>query len=91
MAEELLEAIDQFVFWDAETFNKGIAETTVLELIRECKKEWCRQQREKDKIIIEKAVEIIKEWHNADAVWDIYFNHAPEMKIIREFLNAPEP
>jgi len=31
-----------------------------------------------------KAVEVIKSWHNANEVWDIYFNNAPEMKEIKE-------
>jgi hypothetical protein len=31
------------------------------------------------------AVEVIHSWHG-DAVWDIYINHAPEMKPIREAL-----
>lgn len=36
--------------------------------------------------ILQKAVAVIKQWHNADEVWDIYYNHSPEMKPIREFL-----
>ena|SRR5690606_37310209 len=35
---------------------------------------------------LEKATEVIKQWHKADDVWDIYFNHAPEMKPIRQAL-----
>ena len=31
------------------------------------------------------AVEIIKIWHS-DEAWEIYYNHAPEMKNIREAL-----
>lgn len=31
------------------------------------------------------AVEVIHSWHG-DACWDIYINHSPEMKPIREAL-----
>jgi len=34
------------------------------------------------------AIDVIKQWHGADDVWDIYFNNAPEMKPIREALNT---
>lgn len=36
---------------------------------------------------LKKAVSVIKEWHNADDVWEIYYNNAPEMREIREALN----
>ncbi len=32
------------------------------------------------------AVKVIKQWHSADDVWDIYFNHAPEMQSIKTAL-----
>lgn len=36
------------------------------------------------------AIDVIQQWHDADAVWGIYFNHAPEMKLIREAIkNIP--
>jgi len=34
------------------------------------------------------AIEVIKQWHNCDEVWDIYMNKAPEMKPIREALTS---
>ena len=37
------------------------------------------------------AIEVIKQWHNADEVWDIYYNHSPEMKPIREALLNYKP
>ena len=37
---------------------------------------------------LENAINVIKQWHNADEVWEIYYNHAPEMKPIREALQA---
>ncbi len=40
------------------------------------------------KSVLEKAVSVIKQWHQADDVWDIYFNHSPEMKPIREFMKS---
>lgn len=40
------------------------------------------------KSVLEKAVSVIKQWHQADDVWDIYFNHSPEMKSIREFMKS---
>lgn len=33
---------------------------------------------------LQKAADDIKQWHAADDVWQIYFEHAPEMKLIRE-------
>jgi hypothetical protein len=36
-----------------------------------------------------KAVEVIKQWHNmggGEDVWQIYYDNAPEMKLIRETL-----
>ena len=47
--------------------------------------------------LIKKAVEIIKTWHNLDPrtilpeeakerMWNLYYNNAPEMKEIREYL-----
>lgn len=38
-------------------------------------------------VALKEAVALIKAWHNADEVWDIYYNNAPEMKHIREVLN----
>jgi len=32
------------------------------------------------------AIEVIKQWHNADDVWNIYLNNAPEMEKIRAAL-----
>ena len=48
---------------------------------------------------LEHSVTIIKQWHNMQPykarwlkseikqTWDIYYNHAPEMKSIREAIN----
>ena len=36
------------------------------------------------------AVECIKVWHVADDVWEIYYDHAPEMRLIRQALAAPK-
>jgi len=33
------------------------------------------------------AVKVIKQWHG-DEVFDIYYNHSPEMKMIREALGG---
>ena len=54
----------------------------------------------KEKALLKEAVALIKAWHNFDphgllkeeekeAMWNIYYNHAPEMKRIREFLWHP--
>ncbi len=48
---------------------------------------------------LEKAVEVIKFWHNftnpeqmsseaADHIWNIYYKQSPEMKIIRETIES---
>lgn len=45
-------------------------------------------------VALRDAIEVIKTWHNmdgADNVWDIYYRNAPEMKRIREALEAPRP
>lgn len=48
--------------------------------------------RELERNLVEalaKAVEVIKQWHNMDGagdVWQIYYENAPEMKLIRETL-----
>lgn len=36
---------------------------------------------------LNQAVNVIKEWHQADEVFDIYYKNAPEMKVIRETLS----
>jgi hypothetical protein len=49
------------------------------------------QERQRTKVMqagFMAAIDVIKQWHNADEVWDIYFNNAPEMKPIREALNT---
>ncbi len=33
-----------------------------------------------------KAVEVIKSWHRADNVWNIYCDHSPEMQPIMKAL-----
>lgn len=35
---------------------------------------------------LEKAVEVIKQWHG-EVAFDIYFNHSPEMKPVKDILN----
>ncbi len=53
-----------------------------------------REARKQERELLLKAVELIKEWHNGEAVmklgqeqadnmWNIYYNNAPEMKEIR--------
>lgn len=53
------------------------------------------------KDLLEKAVELIKTWHNGEAVlklgeeqaefmWNVYYNNAPEMKAIRQALENKE-
>lgn len=37
------------------------------------------------------AISVIKQWHNADDVWDIYLNHAPEMKPFNSLLSNQPP
>jgi len=39
--------------------------------------------------LLKHAVEIIHDWHG-DEVWKIYYNHSPEMKPIRERIEALE-
>lgn len=39
---------------------------------------------------LKKAVEVIKQWHGEE-VFDIYYNHAPEMKPIREAISQLPP
>jgi len=34
------------------------------------------------------AVEVIRQWHGQEA-WDLYYNHSPDMKPIREATNVP--
>ena len=48
---------------------------------------YAKQRAKEAELLLIKAIEIIKTWHNADEVWDIYYNHSPEMKEIREWLN----
>lgn len=50
------------------------------------------------KLALHQSVEIIKEWHNGgfkpgrlnepaiNKMWETYYNHSPEMKMIRELL-----
>lgn len=52
-----------------------------------------KQEKEELKQALLKSINIIKTWHNmgmnepqAKECWNIYFNNAPEMKIIREAL-----
>jgi len=40
--------------------------------------------REELEKALDAAIAVIKQWHQADEVWDIYYNNAPEMKPIRE-------
>ena len=47
----------------------------------------------KERKLIVKAVGIIKDWHcmnmddkTAERMWDIYYNDAPEMKELREYI-----
>jgi len=53
------------------------------------------------KELLSEAVDLIKAWHNfhtcgilkkeaREAMWNIYYNHAPEMKRIREALEKEE-
>jgi hypothetical protein len=40
---------------------------------------------------LEQAVRVINQWHGDD-VFDLYYNHSPEMKLIRDALGKmPEP
>ena len=87
--EQLLDKIFQ-------SYLNGYGDKTMgIELIRQAKNEWCKEQRE----LLKKAVVLIKGWHNmgipdndlAEETWKIYYNNAPEMKEIREYLNTPEP
>ena len=39
---------------------------------------------------LEQSVKVIEQWHGKE-VFDIYYKHAPEMKLIREALAAPSP
>ena len=41
------------------------------------------QERDELKEALSKSIEVIKQWHG-DEVFDTYYNHAPEMKTIRE-------
>ena len=34
---------------------------------------------------LEQCVRVVKQWHGDDA-FDLYFNHSPEMKLIRDVL-----
>ena len=55
--------------------------------------------QEAERELLQKAVELIKIWHNGEAVmklgqeqadymWNIYYNNAPEMKEIRQALKG---
>jgi len=40
---------------------------------------------------LEQCVRVVRQWHGDD-VFDIYFNHSPEMKLVRDVLGkVPEP
>ena len=72
----------------------GRLTSELLSLFQSAQADVVRQRAE----LLKKAVELIKTWHNGEAViklgqeqadymWDIYYNHAPEMKEIREALS----
>ena len=75
----------------AEAYEKGY--NTAVEHCAESIAEARKQERE----LLQKAVKLIKIWHNGEAVmklgrekaaymWNIYYNNAPEMKEIRQAL-----
>jgi len=96
---EYLEEDGRYLAVDGRLQIKEFEKTVIKALIQQAKSEWCKEQEEKDKIILKKAIILIKEWHNmgipdndlAEKTWGIYYKNAPEMKEIREYLNAPEP
>jgi hypothetical protein len=49
-------------------------------------------ERDRARLIeaLEQAVSVIKVWHGPE-VFDIYFNHSPEMKLIRDMLGTMLP
>lgn len=66
---------------------------SLLPLLEERDKELAEKSRQIEQLreALGAAVSAIKAWHNADEVWDIYFNHAPEMKSIRTALQNTKP
>lgn len=57
----------------------------------ECAAEMVQEATAELREVLEKAVEVIKQWHNmggAEAVWQIYYDNAPEMKPIRDALKS---
>jgi len=96
---------DKFRQEAEENYPFGEPTTNIAKGLKEARREaWIAAREfsaaelaEKDKQIeqlreaLEAAVSVIKQWHNADEVWDIYFNHAPEMKPIRTALENTKP
>lgn len=73
---------DKFNWWQAERVGYTAAATKYLMQSIEDKE---RIKELEDGLT--KAVGVIKVWHRADEVWDIYFNNAPEMKTIKQLLS----
>ena len=56
-----------------------------------CKiKSWQAQQSDAVEDVLAKAVSVIKQWHNADEVWELYYLNAPEMKPIRDYYQSKQ-
>lgn len=49
---------------------------------------WMQTQQENHRLrdALVACVAVAKAWHAADDVWEIYYNHSPEMKPIRDVL-----
>jgi hypothetical protein len=49
---------------------------------------WMQTQQENHRLrdALLACVAVAKAWHAADDVWEIYYNHSPEMKPIRDVL-----
>jgi len=74
-------------FGHSVELNKQLEICLTHDYIFEAMESYAKEHAKEAELLLIKAIEIIKTWHNADEVWDIYYNHSPEMKEIREWLN----
>ena len=82
------------IIWEYKEPLKSQVIGDIISLFQSAQAEAVRQHHE----LLKKAVELIKTWHNGEAVmklgkeqaeymWNIYYNNAPEMKAIRQALS----
>lgn len=72
--------------FDAFEYENEFSAKAILDAMESYSTE-LRKENEELKDGLNKAVEVIKQWHNRDEVWDIYFNNAPEMNPVKQLIN----